>query len=250
MNRRLLVCELLVLPLQLAAAAWFHSGWWLLGLLPWAGLLAWSLLHPKCAWWGEAMHRFPTRGREVLIVIDHAPQALELQATLDLLARYQARALFMVSGARAKKHPELVQRIAACGHAVGCTAMNAEEPDFWRMGPQALRSQLRASVQAVRGAMPAGAELRWFRSPGDQHNAFLDEVLVELQLERVGWTARDDGARLKDREAMLVHFRQHTQPGAILLLRQGQTDANGQGSFLWLLEELLLWLRGQGYSLG
>jgi peptidoglycan-N-acetylglucosamine deacetylase len=250
MNRRLLVCELLLLPLQLAALAWVHAAWWLLLLLPWAGLLAWSLLRVKCDWWGSAMHRFPTRGREVLLALEDAPHALELQATLDLLTQYQARALFFVTGDRARRHPELIRRIYQAGHAIGCTALDAERPSFWRLGPQQLRAELRASVKLVRAALPAGAELRWFRAPADQHNAFLDEVLTELQLERVGWTTRDDGPLLKDGEEMLKRFRREISPGAIVLLRHGATTADGKACLPWLLEELLLWLKGQGYSMG
>jgi peptidoglycan/xylan/chitin deacetylase (PgdA/CDA1 family) len=245
-----MLCELMLLPLLIIAAGWLWSPWWELLLLPWAGLVGWSLFKKECHWWGGSMDSFPTRGREVLILIDGAPHGMELAPALDLLSQYKARALFMVTGLRAKRHPELVRHIVSAGHAVGCGMLVPDMPEFWRLTPGRLRSELRASVEAVRNAMPEGAELRWFRAPGDLNHPLLQETLVDMQLERVGWTVADDGPLLKDREAVLLRLRQGIRPGAIILLRHGQMDARGEATFLWLLEETLLWLQGQGYSMG
>jgi peptidoglycan-N-acetylglucosamine deacetylase len=250
MLRSLLLCELLLLPVQLALAAWWWGPWWLLGLVLYGLVLIGSLLYPQSQWWGEIMLRFGTRGREVLITLDAAPHGLELEPVLALLAQYQARALFFVSGQRALHHPELVQRIAQSGHAIGCSLMNADAPDLWRRSKQSLREEISTMRSAVLAALPEGTELRWFRSPRDQQNPFLNQVLHDLGMQRLGWTVADDGPVLKDPEAVLIRMRREIAPGAIVLLRHGQKDLRGAQTLPWLLEELLLWLQGQGYKLG
>jgi peptidoglycan/xylan/chitin deacetylase (PgdA/CDA1 family) len=250
MSRRLLLCELCLLPLQLALVAFFHSPWWLLGLVPLLLLLLWSLFAKKCSWWGPALQHFPTRGREVLITLDAAPHGLELEPVLQLLAHYQARALFFISGRRALQHPELVRRIAEAGHPIGCSMMEADVPSLWSRSPRSLRQEITAARTAILAALPEGTELRWFRSPGDQHHPALHGILQQLKMERIGWVVADDGPTLKDAEQVLLRLRRAVSPGAIILLRHGQKDARGAQTLPWLLEELLLWLKGQSYSLG
>jgi hypothetical protein len=128
--------------------------------------------------------------------------------------------------------------------------MDAHAPDLWRRSRRSLNDEITAVKLAVSDSLPDGVEVRWFRSPRDQQNPFLNEVLSQLQMQRLGWTVADDGLLLKDPEALLIRMRREIVPGSILLLRHGQKDLHGAQTLPWLLEELLLWLRGQGYKLG
>ena len=53
------------------------------------------------------------------LTLDDGPDPETTPAVLDLLGRAGAKATFFLVGARAARHPELVARIAAEGHAVG-----------------------------------------------------------------------------------------------------------------------------------
>jgi peptidoglycan/xylan/chitin deacetylase (PgdA/CDA1 family) len=55
----------------------------------------------------------------VALTFDDGPDPEFTPQVLDVLRRYGARATFFLVGQRADRHPELVRRIAAEGHAIG-----------------------------------------------------------------------------------------------------------------------------------
>jgi peptidoglycan/xylan/chitin deacetylase (PgdA/CDA1 family) len=61
----------------------------------------------------------PARSRAVCLTFDDGPHPDLTPPLLDLLARLGVRATFFVIGQEVEKHPELVRRMAAEGHAVG-----------------------------------------------------------------------------------------------------------------------------------
>lgn len=247
---RLPLALLLLQPLCIAVVCWYAGAVWGLLLVPWLLVLLWSLFSPSCRWWGPVLAAFPTRGREVLITFQGQLQEVELAAVLGLLSRYQGRALFILTGHTVQHHADLVRRLALAGHAVGSSMMTDAAARYWKLSPRALRLELRHCRALLTAALPEGTELRWFRAPGEIHHPFAQEALVEQQLERISYSVADDGPVLKDGEAVLLRMRRHIRPGAILQLTLGQRDATGTATLPWLLEELLLWLKGQGYTIG
>ena len=62
----------------------------------------------------------PGRGPEsVLLTFDDGPHAQATPAVLDVLARYDARAVFFVVGSRVHRAPHLLKRIVEQGHVLG-----------------------------------------------------------------------------------------------------------------------------------
>lgn len=81
---------------------------------------------------------------------------------LEILERHRARATFFVLGHVVQDHPELVQRIVAEGHELGCHGW--DHTPLWRLDREGLRRQLRdfrREVEAVLGGFP----VRGFRAP-------------------------------------------------------------------------------------
>jgi polysaccharide deacetylase family protein (PEP-CTERM system associated) len=83
-------------------------------------------------------------------------------ALLDLLRRHGARATFFVLGDVAARHPELLRRIAADGHEIGCHGMT--HAPLWKLDPEAFRAELRAYRAAVRAALGKDDSIG-FRAP-------------------------------------------------------------------------------------
>ena len=248
--RRVILISCLVAPPLVAVAAWLGAGAWagLLLLIP-LGLYLWATLSPNCEWWGPVMNSFPTRHREVLLTFDDGPDPEETSQVLDLLDAQQAKGLFFITGTRACEHPALVKEIVARGHAIGVHPMHYEPSLFWRLPPQALEQEIRDSLTALRGLLP-GHELRWFRAPGGRRHHGLEPVLAAEGLTLMGCSARDDGKQLIDFDATVIRLRHDIDSGGLVCLCHGQTDRAGERTLTALVEELLLWLRGQGYKLG
>lgn len=81
---------------------------------------------------------------------------------LDLLDRAGVRATFFVVGEVARDYPELVRRIAAAGHEIGCHTMT--HPNLWRLTEADLQAELTAFRETISAALPDG-ELLGFRAP-------------------------------------------------------------------------------------
>lgn len=70
----------------------------------------------------------PRREGAVAVTFDDGPDPEWTPRILDALAACGARATFFVVGERAARHPAIVQRIAAEGHAVGHHSWTHSEP--------------------------------------------------------------------------------------------------------------------------
>ena len=63
--------------------------------------------------------RGPRSGSSVYLTFDDGPHPLHTPQMLDVLERHGAKGTFFLIGANAERHPELVRRILAGGHAIG-----------------------------------------------------------------------------------------------------------------------------------
>lgn len=249
--RRIVLLTCVITPLLAAVLGWLWWGAWAaLLLLPALGMYLWATLNPGCHWWGPVLDSFPTRHREVLLTFDNGPDPEETPRVLDLLDGERAKGLFFITGERACQHPGLIKEIVDRGHAIGVQPMQYHPAAFWRLPPEALKQQISASVLALRSLLPEGYELRWFRAPGGRRNHWLHPVLEAEGLTLMGCSAHDDGEHLKDFDDAVIRLRRDIDQGGLVCLRHGQTDRAGDHTLVPLVEELLLWLRGQGYKLG
>jgi peptidoglycan-N-acetylglucosamine deacetylase len=81
--------------------------------------------------------RGPRKPGALYLSFDDGPHPEHTPPLLDLLARYDARASFFLVGQRVERHPALVERIVAEGHALGNHSYS--HPLFHRLS---LREQL------------------------------------------------------------------------------------------------------------
>lgn len=91
------------------------------------------------------------------------PSRVESQtdAILDLLARYAQSATFFVLGQVAEKRPELIRRIAAAGHEIGCHS--DQHRLVYDLTPAEFRADTRRAVSAIEDA--CGITPRSYRAP-------------------------------------------------------------------------------------
>ena len=70
----------------------------------------------------------PARCGSVCLTFDDGPHPEHTPRLLDLLAEHRIPATFFVIGERARKHPELIERIVDEGHALGNHSYSHTEP--------------------------------------------------------------------------------------------------------------------------
>jgi peptidoglycan/xylan/chitin deacetylase (PgdA/CDA1 family) len=125
---------------------------------------------------GSFVYRFP-RGRELYLTFDDGPDADHTLALLAILARYHAPATFFLVGRCVERHPDIVARVHAAGHAVGLHTHTHKTLD--RMERAEFVAEIGQNQRAIHAAIgiapqllrpPEGLlslrSLQWARSQG------------------------------------------------------------------------------------
>ena len=132
-----------------------------------------------------------TQDAVVALTFDDGPHPESTPHLLDILERHQAHATFFMIGEAAQRHPDLVQRVAQAGHAIGNHSW--DHPSFPLISGRERRAQLRACEKAI---APYGQRL--FRPPYGHQSAasrldalWLSYRVVTWNLHAYDWLDHD-----------------------------------------------------------
>src|SRR6266436_5085126 len=150
----------------------------------------------------------------IALTFDDGPSATLTPKLLDLLAAHHIKATFFVIGENVAEHPEIVARAAREGHEIGNHSWS--HPNLAKMSDDNVRSQLRRTDDAIRGATgnrptllrpPYGSitarEKRWI------HDEFRYRIIL-WDVDPLDWK-RPGPAVVRSR------ILKETQPGSIVL---------------------------------
>lgn len=175
------------------------------------------------AWGLPILTRLPTRANVVALTFDDGPSPQTTPAVLDALRAHGAHATFFVLGEAVQKHPELLRRIVAEGHAVGLHGFqhHALTLASWNH----IRREIRHCLQVVHSACPETPPPLWFRPPYGFKNLALPWLARSCERRLVTWTLNphdyDSETPAQITETVLAGLR----PGAIVLLHDGSAHA-------------------------
>jgi peptidoglycan/xylan/chitin deacetylase (PgdA/CDA1 family) len=105
-----------------------------------------------------AERRLEARCRErraLVLTYDDGPGPVLTPALLEILAERRARATFFALGRRAQQAPEVLDRVAAAGHEVGCHSFDHRHA--WKVSPRAGVADLDEGYRSL---------ARWVRPDG------------------------------------------------------------------------------------
>jgi peptidoglycan/xylan/chitin deacetylase (PgdA/CDA1 family) len=209
-------------------------------------LLLYPTLNPHSQWWGPVLRSFETSHKEVWVTIDDGPTREHTEKILDLLDRYQAPATFFVIGEKAKRSPELIEKILARGHEVANHTLTHPSTSFWRASRRKIFSEIDGCDIVLSGDLTRARS--FFRAPAGHKNFLVHRVLRRRGMLLIGWTARgfDTGTRRPDEVA--ARILKHTRPGAIVLLHEGHQIARDPEHNPSCVEQTLRLLAENGYS--
>lgn len=229
----------------IAAAAVQPDSWpWAVGAVA-ANQLALfaAVMSPRSQWLGQNLARAALPG-EVVLTFDDGPDPVLTPAVLDILAAYGAQASFFCIGERARRHPALVRRIIAEGHAVE-NHSDRHLAWFACLGPRGLRGEIQRAQDSL--ADLSGIRPRFFRAPMGFRSPFLDQVLGALALRHVAWTRRGFDTVDRDAQSVLRRLVSGLAAGDILLLHDGRSAQTlGEPVLLRVLPALLQHIRAAG----
>lgn len=223
----------LLVPLHLAApVVWgLRPGWW-----PWivSVLVASHLatvvggLLPRSSLVGPNLTRLPDGAPEdaVGLTFDDGPDADVTPRVLALLRRRGVRATFFCIGRKAERHPELIRAIESAGHRVENHTF-AHSSWFSFQPPWSAGRDIDRAQRVLTGEQ---GPPRYFRAPAGIRNPWLDFVLQRRRLELVSWTRRGFDTNTPDPERVLRRLCAGLRGGDILLLHDGSSAVDDQGS--------------------
>ena len=176
--------------------------------------------------WGEAamarvtgtITHVTTDDPVIALTFDDGPHPAWTPRLLDVLAAHRAVATFFMIGEAARRHPELVRRVADAGHAIGNHSW--DHPSFPLIASRERRAQILACGQ---GIAPYGRRL--FRPPyGHQSmTSRLDPFWLGYQV--VTWSVNSDDWRNRDAASMARQLVGQVRPGDIIVFHDGLFDA-------------------------
>lgn len=140
---------------------------------------------------GAAYH--PEAKKVVYLTFDDGPSRHFTPRVLDILARYQVKATFMVVGVNIPQNRDVVQRIIVEGHALGNHTYSHDYKKIYR-SPDAFVQDLRLCGDLLQEF--TGRPVKIFRAPGGPGNLSptLKQLLKQLGYHSVGWNVTGDDA--------------------------------------------------------
>ena len=179
---------------------------------------AWHWRYAIKAYFAGSVTHALTSDPVVSLTFDDGPHPQYTPMLLDLLKRHGARASFFVTGEQAARYPELIARIAADGHDIGCHSW-----DHTSFRTISLLAQWRQISRWEAQLGKHGSKL--FRPPFG-HQSVLTHLLVRLRGYKVIlWNAVAQDWLDDDAATLLGRIADRIKPGAIVLMHDNLVDA-------------------------
>jgi peptidoglycan-N-acetylglucosamine deacetylase len=227
------------------------------GLWTWAiALLALShaillagIFIPSSRLFGRTHTRLPVAAGKkpsVWLTIDDGPDPRTTPEILEVLDRFGVRATFFVIGDKARRHPELLTRIAERGHQLGNHSMSHPAGSFWCLPPGRVEREVGSASSLIRSL--TGSSPAWFRPPVGHQNPFVHPIADRHGMGVVTWSvsARDGVSISLERAVRRV--RRRLTPGTILVIHEGYDPKPRGYTPAALLQRVLEQIERDGYT--
>ena len=188
------------------------------------GVHAWGVLHPRSSLYLPVFSRVTEPGASFALTLDDGPDPEQTPRILDALAAAGARATFFVIGSHVRRHPQVVRRMVAEGHALG---LHSDSHSHWfnLWPPGRVAEDLRACGAALAEATGLPPP-RLFRPPIGLKNPVVGHVAAQLGLVCVTWTAGGGDTARRSLDQVERRCLPGLRPGGIILLHDGRDPAS------------------------
>lgn len=152
--------------------------------------------------------------RAVALTFDDGPHPVNTPRVLDALAVHGAKAAFFLVGKEVRAYPEIVRRIAAEGHTLGCHTDS--HVDLSKLGFRAALRECRDCADAIEAA--CGSRPRYLRPPWGRIRPSTLLVSLRLRMPIALWSLDSLDYAGSGSEATVDRIRRaNLEPGEIVL---------------------------------
>jgi peptidoglycan-N-acetylglucosamine deacetylase len=197
---------------------------------------------PQWRWFGPIVCRGNVSRRCVALTFDDGPDEDSTPALLELLREAGVAAAFFCVGKRVAAQPALTAQIVREGHLIeNHSYMHSNATNlFTETRLQAELTRTQTVIQQATGTAPL-----LFRPPMGLSNPRVFRVARSLGLTVVGWSARGLDTKITEPERIVARIERRLEPGAIILLHDGNIPAE---RLVVTVKMLLQRLRALGYE--
>jgi peptidoglycan/xylan/chitin deacetylase (PgdA/CDA1 family) len=188
----------------------------------------------------KAICRLKNTKNSVVLTFDDGVDDVQTPKVLDVLKKYDSKAIFFLIGRNAQQHPQIVERIVAEGHEIGIHTYS-HKSNFPLMSVSQIKEEIYKTQQILEKISKKQVNL--FRPPFGVTNPNIAKAVKSLNLVTVGWSIRSYDTNLsKSRLEVANQVSKKLKGNDIILLHD-----NRQGAEV-LLEELLKNIFNKGYK--
>ena len=156
------------------------------------------------------------KDKVVTLTFDDGPDELMTPKVLDVLKRYDIKAVFFLIGEKVDKNPDIVRRIVEEGHIVA-NHIYSHSGLFPLSGKGKVMQELQKCGESIKNAI--GRYPLLFRPPFGVTNPIIGRAVNAQGLKTIGWSIRSlDTVDGKTRAEILRKVEAKLHPGAIILL--------------------------------
>jgi polysaccharide deacetylase len=231
-------CLLLALGIGVGSCYTWGRGYYLaLGLL-FVGLLSWGVFDIRLGYFVPTLCRLKNKQkRQVVLTFDDGPTELT-PLFLDLLNRYEVKAIFFCIGRQIAQYPQIVQRIKNEGHLIG--------NHTYSHIPQNCFASTAAMTQEIQQTDALLAQLGivtpYFRPPYGVTNPHIASAARRTGKRVIGWDIRSLDTVIKDETRLWSRVVSKLSQGNIILMHDTSEHT------LHVLEQLLKYLKANDYQ--
>lgn len=231
-------CLLLALGIGVGSCYTWGWGYYLaLGLL-FVGLLSWGVFDIRLGYFVPTLCRLKNKQkRQVVLTFDDGPTELT-PLFLDLLNRYEAKAIFFCIGRQIAQYPQIVQRIKEEGHLIGNHTYSHIPQNCF--ASTAVMTQEIQQTDALLAQL--GIVTPYFRPPYGVTNPHIARAVRRTGKRVIGWDIRSLDTVIKDETRLWSRVVSKLTQGNIILMHDTSERT------LHVLEQLLKYLKANDYQ--
>jgi peptidoglycan-N-acetylglucosamine deacetylase len=239
---RFRISAIIALPLAVLALVFGHVVIFVVVLVALAVVMGFGVAFPQMRLFGPFICRGNTARRCVALTFDDGPDARSTPALLDLLRESGVTATFFCVGERVAANRELAARIVREGHLLeNHSYAHSNTTNFFTT--RRLKTELTRTQTVIHETTGVAPQL--FRPPMGLSNPRVFRAAHALGLKVIGWTVRSLDTQISSPERIVQRILRRLEPGAIILLHDGNIPAE---RLVLTVQSLLANLRERNYE--
>ena len=202
------------------------------------GITSWGVFDVRLSYFVKTQYFLKGRpSKTIVLTFDDGPSELTPQF-LDLLQRYDAKAIFFCIGEQVQKYPEIIRRMQAEGHLIGNHTFSHQPKNLF--STQKLINEINRTDEAL---AQLGIHTHLFRPPYGITNPKLAKAIRTTGKKTIGWDIRSLDTIIKDEDQLFSRIVRKLTHGNIILLHDKHLHT------LRVLERLLQYLKENNYTI-